>query len=46
LEEEMNTLQQEKEQLAKRRDELEVELEYRALKGDFNPTKSKVLHFR
>ncbi|XP_021932558.1 mitotic spindle assembly checkpoint protein MAD1 isoform X4 [Zootermopsis nevadensis] len=46
LEEERNTLQQEKEQLMKRRDELEVELEYRALKGDFNPMKSKVLHIR
>lgn len=46
LEEEINSLQQEKEQLMKRRDELEVELEYRALKGDFNPVKSKVLHFR
>lgn len=46
LEEEVNSLQQEKEQLMKRRDELEVELEYRALKGDFNPVKSKVLHFR
>ncbi|PNF32552.1 hypothetical protein B7P43_G02419 [Cryptotermes secundus] len=46
LEEEINSLQQEKEHLMKRRDELEVELEYRALKGDFNPVKSKVLHFR
>lgn len=46
LEEEVNSLQQEKEQLMKRRDELEVELEYRDLKGDFNPVKSKVLHFR
>jgi hypothetical protein len=46
LEEERNSLQQEKEQLMKRRDELEVELEYRVLKGDFNPVKSKVLHFR
>jgi hypothetical protein len=32
-----NPLQQEKEQLMQRRDGLEVELEYRALKGDFNP---------
>lgn len=47
LEEEINSLQQEKEQLMKRRDdELEVELECRALKGDFSPVKSKVLHFR
>jgi hypothetical protein len=46
LEDERNMLQQEKEQLMKRKDELEVELEYRALKGDFNPMRSKVLHFR
>jgi seryl-tRNA synthetase len=46
LEEERNSLQQEKEQLMKRRNELEVELEFRAFKGDFNPMKSKVLHFR
>lgn len=46
LEEERDALRQEKEELMKRRDELEIELEYRALKGDFNPTKSKVLHFR
>jgi seryl-tRNA synthetase len=46
LEEERNTLLQEKEQLMKRRDELEVKLEDRALKGDYNPRDTKVLHFR
>jgi hypothetical protein len=46
LEEERNTLQHEKDQLMKRKEELEVELEYRALKGDFNPMNTKVLHFR
>ncbi|KAK7791169.1 hypothetical protein R5R35_005379 [Gryllus longicercus] len=46
LEGERNTLLQEKEQLQKRKDELEVQLEYRAIKGDFNPVTSKVLHFR
>jgi chaperonin cofactor prefoldin len=46
LEEEINSLQQKNEQLMKRRDDLEVQLEYRALKGDFNPLKSKVLHLR
>ena len=46
LEAERNALRQEKEELLKRKDELEVELEYRALKGDFNPMKTKVLHMR
>jgi mitotic spindle assembly checkpoint protein MAD1 len=46
LEEERNTLLQEKEQLMKRRDELEVQLEHRALKGDYNPMDTKILHFR
>jgi FtsZ-binding cell division protein ZapB len=46
LEEERNSLQQEKEQLMKRRDELEGKLECKALKGDFNPMTSKVLHCR
>ncbi|XP_069687893.1 mitotic spindle assembly checkpoint protein MAD1-like [Periplaneta americana] len=46
LEEERNMLQKEKEELLKRRDELEIELEQRALKGDFNPLKTRVLHFR
>ncbi|GLH03153.1 Uncharacterized protein GBIM_09055 [Gryllus bimaculatus] len=40
LEGERNTLLQEKEQLQKRKDELEVQLEYRAIKGDFNPVTS------
>ncbi|PSN31731.1 hypothetical protein C0J52_19835 [Blattella germanica] len=46
LEEEKNALKQENEQLMRRRDELETELEYRALKGDFNPMKTKILHYR
>ena len=46
MEEERNTLLQEKYQLMKRRDELEVKLEARALKGDYNPRDTKVLHFR
>jgi hypothetical protein len=46
LEEERNTLLEEKEQLMKRRDELEVELEHRALKGDGRPVDTKVFQFR
>ena len=46
MEEERDALRKEKEELMKRRDELEIELEYRALKGDFNPMKTKVLHLR
>ncbi|KAJ9582287.1 hypothetical protein L9F63_003416, partial [Diploptera punctata] len=46
LEEERDNLVKEKEELIKRRDELEIEMEVRALKGDFNPMKTKVLHFR
>lgn len=46
LECERDKLLQEKELLQRRKDELEIQLEYRAIKGDFNPITSKFLHFR
>ncbi|XP_066992116.1 mitotic spindle assembly checkpoint protein MAD1 [Anabrus simplex] len=46
LESERDALAREKEVLAKRRDELERQLEHRALQGDYNPGASKLLHFR
>jgi hypothetical protein len=46
LEEERNTVLQEKEQVMKHRNQLEVKLEDRALKGGYNPRDTKVLHFR
>jgi len=46
LEEERNTLLQEKEQLMKQRSELEVLLERTAVTGDYNDMDTEVLPFR
>jgi hypothetical protein len=46
LEGERNTLLQEKEQLMKQRNELEVLLERMALTGDYSPMDTEVLPFR
>ncbi|XP_005179030.1 mitotic spindle assembly checkpoint protein MAD1 [Musca domestica] len=43
---ELDTLRMENERLRRRKEELELELEHRCLKGDFNMEKYKVVHMR
>ncbi|XP_073813448.1 mitotic arrest-deficient 1 [Musca autumnalis] len=43
---ELDTLRMENERLRRRKEELELELEHRCLKGDFNMDKYKVVHMR
>ncbi|XP_076066370.1 mitotic spindle assembly checkpoint protein MAD1-like isoform X7 [Oratosquilla oratoria] len=45
LEEEKKALQAEMTKLTSEKEGLELCIEYRALKGDYDPTKTKVLHF-
>ncbi|XP_075168917.1 mitotic arrest-deficient 1 [Haematobia irritans] len=43
---ELDTLRMENERLRRRKEELELELEHRCLKGDFNVDKYKVVHLK
>lgn len=45
LRKELNSLRVENEKIKRRKEELELELEQRSLKGDFNTEKYKILHF-
>lgn len=45
IKKELDTMRLENERLRRRKEELELELEHRCLKGDFNVGKYKVVHF-